>query len=207
MFMALERTAYSPILLAVDLGLHTGLAWFDHHGYLLKQQSKHLSRRQDLKKLIRISLHNPTLEWIILEGGGWLAKKWIRETQRTGLAWLEVNAETWRKDLLWPRERKSKTRAKKNALLLAQKVLLWSKKNLLQSSCCPKQPAPPSPGVKKGTTKIPESFFHSRSGPPVPDLGPELVQHDAAEAILVGFWAVIHLGWLPKGTWKTIRRT
>ena len=90
-------------LLAVDLGLKTGLALFGENG-----------------KLIWYRSHN------FIEGGGNLATVWEKEAERRGLAWHQIGAGEWRQLLLYSREQRSGPEAKKHAGEFARKVIEWS---------------------------------------------------------------------------------
>src|SRR5690606_21204973 len=68
----------------------------------------------------------PALEHLVLEGGGGLAEVWKREAERCGLAVRVVDAETWRRALLLPRQQRSAPQAKGAADGLARAVIAWS---------------------------------------------------------------------------------
>lgn len=144
------------VLLAVDVGLHTGLARYGRDGRLQWYRSTNFGARSRLKAGVHSLLaSDPEVSMLFIEGGGELAKVWEREAQRRGIAVSRVSAEDWRKRLLLPRERISGSTAKKTAKDLARRVIEWS-------------------GAKRPTS----------------------LTHDAAEAVLVGFYAVLELGWL-----------
>ncbi|WP_461208502.1 hypothetical protein [Desulfocurvus sp. DL9XJH121] len=144
-------------LLAVDLGLRTGLALYGRDGRLVWYRSQNYGSPARLKRAAHGVLHGlPQLEALVLEGGGDLADIWAREGERRGLTVLAIHAGAWREALLPPREQTSGARAKHFADGAARRVIAWS-------------------GAPRPTS----------------------LRHDAAEAILVGLWAVLHLGWLP----------
>lgn len=143
-------------LLAVDLGLRTGLALYARDGRLVWYRSHNLGSTARLKRAAHGILDGlPGLEALALEGGGALADVWAREGERRGLRVLILGAERWRADLLPPRDRTSGARAKQAAGALARRVIDWS-------------------GAPRPTS----------------------LRHDAAEAVLVGLWAALHLGWI-----------
>jgi hypothetical protein len=145
-------------LLAVDVGLHTGLARFGRDGRLIWYRSTNFGARARLKAGAHSLLAgDPEVSRLIIEGGGELAKVWEREANKRGIAVTRVSAEIWRERLLLPRERTSGSTAKKKAQDLARRVIEWS-------------------GAKRPTS----------------------LTHDAAEAVLVGFYAVLRLGWIEK---------
>ena len=146
-----------PALLAVDLGLRTGFAWFGRDGRLLTYRSQNLGAPKRLKRAAASMLgKTPSVERLVLEGGGNLADLWLKEGQRRGLDVQVIHAERWREALLFPREQRHGTDAKSAADGLARAIIAWS-------------------GAK------------TPRGP---------LKHDAAEAIAIGLWGVIDVGWL-----------
>lgn len=145
-------------LLAVDLGLKTGLALYDRDGRLRWYRSKNYGSAASLKRGVKTLLDSiPDLLFLVLEGGGSLAMIWEREAERRKIPVRQINAEKWRRKLLYPREQKTGLKAKHYAGDQARKIIAWS---------CISRPAS--------------------------------LRHDTAESILVGFWAVMDLGWLKK---------
>ena len=114
-------------LLAVDLGVRTGLAYFGRDGRLRAYRSQNFGNRQRLRRGAASLLNAaPALERLVLEGGGVLAEVWKREGARRGLDVCVVDAETWRRALLLPRQQRNGTRAKEAADGLARAVIAWS---------------------------------------------------------------------------------
>lgn len=143
-------------LLAVDVGLHTGLALFDEAAQLLWYRSHHLSSPQKLKKIIAKLLRDtPHPTHIYLEGGGPLADLWIRDAERLSINIRQIQAEEWRKRLLYPRQHLSGPQAKREAGELARLAI-----------------------NELGGNK------------------PTQLRHDTAEAVLVGLFGLLELGWL-----------
>lgn len=152
-------------LLAIDLGLKAGLALYGDDGRLTWYRSKNFGSAARLKRGVRTIVRDiPDLVWLVIEGGGSLAEIWVREGERQGLCIKQVSAETWRKDLLLPRQQRSSTTAKSSAEEMARRVIAWS--------------AAPRPTS---------------------------LRHDAAEAILIGLWGVMSIGWL-EGVPDEVRR-
>lgn len=146
----------SERLLAVDVGLQTGLAMFAEPAHLLWYRSQHLADPIKLKKLIRGLLREPPRpNHLFLEGGGRLADLWQREAQHLGIVVHEVQAEDWRRRLFYARQRGRRALAKQEADKLARQVI---------TACGGKQPTS--------------------------------LRHDAAEAILTGFYGLLKLGWI-----------
>ncbi len=147
----------SARLLAVDLGLRTGFAYYSGQGELLRYGSRHFGSTAQLKRAAAALLDQvPEVSVLALEGGGDTAVPWIREAERRGLHAMQIHAERWRSRLLLPRDRRSGERAKRRAGVVARRIIDES-------------------GAKRPTS----------------------LRHDAAEAILVGYWACIELGWIP----------
>lgn len=145
-------------LLAVDLGLRTGIAFYNGDGRLRAYRSHKLGSRAHLQKAAASILReDPNLTTVVLEGGGDLALIWEKEAHRRGLQVFVVDAHTWRRPLLLQREQRKGADAKQAADERARAIIEWS-------------------GAKRPTS----------------------LTHDAAEAILVGLWGVLRMGWLEK---------
>lgn len=114
-------------LLAVDLGLRTGLAYYGRDGRLLAYHSQNFGSRARLKRGAYTLLHTQDgLERLVLEGGGDLAQVWLKEGERRGLTVRVVDAHTWRRTLLLAREQRSGKKAKEAADGLARSIIQWS---------------------------------------------------------------------------------
>jgi len=146
----------SERLLAIDLGLRTGLALFGPDGRLIWYRSRNYGSRPRLRKAAYSVLNEAEgVSVVTIEGGGDLAVPWISEIERRGLRTVQINAERWRTALLLSRQQRHGAEAKRHADTLARRIIEWS-------------------GAKKPTS----------------------LRHDAAEAICIGFWGVLHVGWL-----------
>lgn len=111
-------------LVAVDIGLRTGLAGFSRLGRPLWQRSQHLASRDALKRFVRGLLYElPDLEALAIEGGGRLAEIWMHAAEKRGLRLLSFVAEQWRRELLLPRQQRSGLTAKDAAVQLAREEL------------------------------------------------------------------------------------
>jgi hypothetical protein len=146
-----------PSLLAVDLGLRTGLALYSDSGKLLWYRSHNYGTTERLKRGVPALLDGdnaPTA--MVIEGGGNLATVWEKEADRRGIVRYRISAKEWRQQFLYSREQRSGPEAKHHAGEIARKIIDWS-----------------------GTTR------------------PTSLRHDAAEAIMIGLWGVVHRGWLP----------
>ncbi len=143
-------------LLAVDIGLRTGLALFRQDGRLQWYRSQNFGTITRLRRGVHTVLATiPALTWLVLEGGGPLADVWRREADRRSISVRQISAEVWRERLLYPREQRTGAYAKESATDLARRVIVWS---------------------------------HARR--------PTSLRDDAAEAILIGLWGVVEVGWL-----------
>jgi hypothetical protein len=145
-----------PTLLAVDLGLRTGMALYGHKSGLMWYRSRNFGTRQRLRKAV-FSLLNEieNLQHIVIEGGGELLTIWQKEADRRNINLAVVDAAMWRSPLLYPREQTTGTRAKNSADSLARRTIEWS-------------------GAARPTS----------------------LRHDAAEAIVIGLWYMLEIGWL-----------
>lgn len=115
------------VLLAVDLGLRTGMALYGRSGRLIWYRSKHFANAKSLRGRVQ-SLFNeqPDLEAVVLEGGGSLAEIWEKEARRREFTILRVEAEEWRKRFFQPRQYADGSKAKRSAKELARRVIEWS---------------------------------------------------------------------------------
>jgi len=146
----------TPLLLAIDMGLRTGLAFYARDGRLLRYCSHNLGNSARLRRAVQGILRaNPDVVWLVIEGGGPLADIWEREAGRRQIAVRRISAEDWRERLLHPRQHRNGLQAKHSADVLARRVIAWS------AACRPTS-----------------------------------LRHDAAEAILIGLWGVLDVGWL-----------
>ena len=143
-------------LLAVDLGLKTGLALFSENGKLVWYRSHNFGTTDRLRHAVPGIINTTSdLTALVIEGGGNLATVWEKEAERRGIMLIQIGAEKWRQLFLYDREQRSGTDAKKYAGEMARKVIEWS--------------AAPRPTA---------------------------LRHDTAEAIMIGLWGILHLGWL-----------
>ncbi|MFZ4656452.1 MAG: hypothetical protein ACOYNY_05555 [Caldilineaceae bacterium] len=144
-------------LLAVDLGLRAGLALYGDDGRLRGYRSQNFGAQSRLRRAAYgILLELPDLQWLVIEGGGTLAESWQKEAGRREVQVIQTSAETWRQQLLYPRQQRTGVEAKHHADRLARSIIDWS-------------------GAPRPTS----------------------LRHDAAEAILIGLWGVLQVGWLP----------
>lgn len=144
-----------PHLLAVDLGLRTGLALYDADGRLVRYRSQNFGSLSRLKQGAFREVNGvPELDALVVEGDANLAKPWLRAAERRGAKTFAIHAHDWRPAILNERAQRSGRDAKEAADGLARAIIAMS-------------------GAKKPTS----------------------LRHDAAEAILIGWWGCIQLGW------------
>jgi hypothetical protein len=146
-------------LLAVDLGLRTGLALYRDDGRLRWYRSRNFGSSARLRRAIPGLLRQAgeDLRLVVLEGSRQLAEIWRRPARRRDIKLWLIGAEQWRSRLLLSREQRTAAAAKAHANGLARRVIAWS-------------------GAPRPTS----------------------LRHDAAEAILIGLWGVLELGWLER---------
>jgi hypothetical protein len=114
-------------LLAVDLGLKTGLALYGEDGRLRWYRSKNFGSTARLKRAVYgIVKENPDLVMLVIEGGGNIAEIWEHEAGKLGIAVRRITAEDWRRTILFSREQRSGAMAKESAARLADAVIAWS---------------------------------------------------------------------------------
>lgn len=116
-----------PTLLAVDLGLRTGLAVYGADGRLMSFSSQNFGSRERLRRGAESTLRSVgAVKWLVVEGDASLGRIWERAAVRRGATGLSVNAERWRATLLHPSEQRSGADAKRHADRLAKLVIDWS---------------------------------------------------------------------------------
>jgi hypothetical protein len=143
-------------LVAVDLGLRTGMAIYDGHGRLRRFGSRNFGTRTRLRGGADALLREVgRVDVLVVEGDRSLGSIWTARATRRGANTLEVGPETWRGRLLHAREQRSGREAKAAADDLARRTI-----ELLG------------------------------------DRRPTSLRHDAAEAVLIGLWGCLEVGWL-----------
>ena len=114
-------------LLAIDMGLRTGIAIYGPNGRLRSYRSKHFGSISELRKGVPTIVRDaPPLGWIWLEGGGDIAEVWSKHAAHRGIDFRQIHAAAWRETLMLPRQQRSGDIAKKEADGLARRVIAWS---------------------------------------------------------------------------------
>ena len=116
-------------LLAVDLGLRSGLALYGGEGRLLRYRSNNFGSAARLRRAVPSLLRgddDAAPDQLLLEGSGQLVDIWTRPAEKRGIEVRVISAEIWRRRLLYQRQQRSGKDAKRNADDLARKVIQWS---------------------------------------------------------------------------------
>ena len=115
-----------PALLAVDVGVRTGLACWGDDARLRWYRSHNLGNAARLRRAIPGLLDAvPDLTRLVLEGGGPLVETWRAAAAKRALDVTVVSAETWRALFLLPREQRDGPTAKHVAGRLARQAITW----------------------------------------------------------------------------------
>ena len=114
-------------LLAVDLGLRTGLALYGPDARLVWYRSQHYGNRDSLRRGIHGPLDAyPAVSHLVLEGGGPIADIWVRDAGRRGLSVRQIAAENWRGRFFDPKDQRGRDRSKLIAEVLGRRIIEWS---------------------------------------------------------------------------------
>ena len=112
----------TPALLAVDLGLRSGLALYNSQGRLLSYRSTHFGSIQRLKKGVPgIFKSIGPIQHVVVEGDRNLGEVWQKWASYRGAEFQTVSPEKWRCQLLLPRKQLNRKVAKDEADILARK--------------------------------------------------------------------------------------
>jgi hypothetical protein len=114
-------------LLAVDVGLRTGLALYGPNARLVWYRSQHYASRTSLRRGVHGLLDACSeVSRVVLEGGGPIADIWVREAQRRGLSVQQIAAEDWRGRFFDSKDLRGRDRSKLTADVLARRIIEWS---------------------------------------------------------------------------------
>jgi hypothetical protein len=114
-------------LLAIDLGHRSGFAVFGDDGRLHSYRSTNFGSARRMKQAAWGVLSDvDDLAWVVAEGDRNLADVWEKTAGKFSAEYLLTNAEEWRRELLYKRQRRSGALAKDAADELAREVIEWS---------------------------------------------------------------------------------
>ncbi len=123
-FIQFKLTEHMGMLLAVDLGIRTGFALYNTEGELLWYRSRNYGNKQRLRRDIQNMFSQiPSLSHVILEGGGDIARIWLKECRQRNISFKQIYAEEWRRDLFDPKEIRTGQQAKLKAIHLAREII------------------------------------------------------------------------------------
>jgi hypothetical protein len=180
-----DRNSEEKLVLAVDLGLKSGVALFGSQGRLLRYEQFHFEKDSlhDTAKRLLTEWEQDAFQYgsqgeneqgqkrarvthIAIEGAdGYMLRAWADAA--TGLSILRVTPEEWRAELLLEKERSSGSNAKAASRLVARQVV-----------------------EDFGVMPRHEGKFHT----------------DVAEAVCLGLYVSSRLGWVDRGGAPTVRR-
>jgi hypothetical protein len=122
--MTSKRTLDLQGLLAVDLGVQTGMAWYSRDARIHWYGSRNFGNAQRLKRAIPGILSTwPGTMYLVIEGGGVLSTLWEKAAAERDIEVIRISAEKWRKDLLIDREQRSGIQAKQVAIQKAVQII------------------------------------------------------------------------------------
>ena len=112
------------LLLAVDLGVKTGMALYHSDGRLLWYRSQNFGNSARLRKAIPGILNrDEELRYLVVEGGGPLLKIWQQEAERKNIELIKTMAHEWRQEIFYSREHRKGVQAKHNSISYAKRVI------------------------------------------------------------------------------------
>ncbi|MBP5638450.1 MAG: hypothetical protein J6X55_03165 [Victivallales bacterium] len=118
-----SSSSLKSVLLAIDVGMKAGFAWFDGKGMLIRARSTRFANRAMLKRALpSIWAEISGVNQVVLEGQGDIADIFKKSAMRVSLPVQQFSAEEWRKDMLLVRERRTGRQAKATAETLALKI-------------------------------------------------------------------------------------
>lgn len=114
-------------LLAIDLGLKCGYAYFDAEGRLKRYGSTNFGNRSRFKRgAYQFVKDGDGLDFLVVEGDRNLGEVFEKLAAKYEMEFQNVAPATWRKELLLPRQRRSGSDAKEAADEYARQIIDWS---------------------------------------------------------------------------------
>ena len=167
---------HTPLLVALDLGLRFGWAFYTQRGTLIGYGSHHCSGRVQLKKCAYTLIQTlPPESELWIEGGGALLKFWTKPAVKRNLVIHTFHAHQWRKICFDLHSSTLSSLSSKEAKLKA----IEKAKNLIELQSQQNQ--------KRHLQKIKKT---------------STLRHDTAEAILMGWWALLQTEWIEVGSFR-----
>ncbi len=127
--MTSENSIREGGVLAIDLGLRTGLALLDRRGRVCWYHAQHFASRSALKRQVYGTLAPlRPLDEVVMEGDGALAAIWGKLPEKKwAIPTTLIQAHTWRDALMIPRQReRGGSLAKQYAQQMAAELIAWS---------------------------------------------------------------------------------
>ena len=109
------RSSSHMRLIAIDLGLKSGVAIYEPNGLVAYRATRFPSKRAIKRAAWSVLYGVDGLQHVFVEGDRGLAAHWRRAAEQQGLSFQSVAPERWRAALLLPRERRSAIDAKRSA--------------------------------------------------------------------------------------------
>ena len=109
------RSSSHMRLIAIDLGLKSGMATYGPNGLVAYRATRFPSKRAIKEAAWSVLYGVDGLQHVFVEGDRGLAVYWKRAAEQQGLSFQSVAPERWREALLLPRERRSAAEAKRSA--------------------------------------------------------------------------------------------
>ena len=121
--MSTQDAPDAPRLIAIDLGLKSGLAVYDQRGLLSYRATRFPSARAIKRAAWAVLCEVDALAHVFVEGDKDLAAHWRRAAEKQSLSFQSVRPEQWREGVLLPRQRRAGTIAKRAAMSLAHELI------------------------------------------------------------------------------------
>ena len=113
----------SPKLIAIDLGLKSGLAVYDQQGLISYRATRFPSAKAIKRAAWPVLYEIDSLTHVFVEGDKDLASHWRRAAEKLSLSFQSVRPEQWREGVLLPRQRRAGSVAKRAALGRAHELI------------------------------------------------------------------------------------
>ena len=177
-----------PVFISLDLGLRFGWAFYTDLGRLIGYGSHHCAGRPQLKKCAYALIQSlPEHSELWIEGGGALLKFWSKPALKKGVFFQSVHAHQWRNSYFGNRQDLSGKEAKKKAVEWATHLIAFHCDRETERSPVAQSSRQQSRYDRHAVLKMPNTHE---------------LRHDAAEAILMGWWALFQRDKIEVGSFK-----